>query len=103
MGRATLPQSTTGGATTIAGISGLQAALDAKADSSALSGKADAGIAGLPAGAVISVVKSGTWPARPTTRTDLRVMWIGAAPSPSIVTSPSTGGMYDTDLRVVTP
>lgn len=61
-------------------------------------------LANIPAGSVISVAKSGsTWPARPTTRTDLRVMWIGAAPSPSTVTSPSTSGMYEGDVRLVTP
>lgn len=58
-------------------------------------------IADLPAGTVVSAVKSGsTWPARPTTRTDLVVMWIGADPSPAIVTS-GTGGMYNNDIRAV--
>lgn len=62
------------------------------------------GIADMPAGTTITVLKSGgVWPARPTTRTDIFVQWKGADPSPSIVTS-GTGGMYDNvDSRLVTP
>lgn len=57
----------------------------------------------LPAGSTVKVDKSGgTWPARPTTRTDICVIWSGADPSPSIVTSPSTGGMYEGDVRWIT-
>lgn len=96
-------------------VTGLTSALSGKADSShshsqsdvtglsvALSGKMDTGIAGLPAGSTITVYKSGgTWPSRPTTRTDIVVQWVGAAPSPSIVTSPATNGMYEGDLRFV--
>jgi hypothetical protein len=49
----------------------------------------------MPAGTNITVFKSGgTWPARPTSRTDIVVVWNGADPSPSIVTS-GTGGMLD--------
>lgn len=48
---------------------------------------------------VLFVRKSGgVWPARPTTRTDVLVFWIGPDPSPSIVTS-GTGGMYNGDER----
>ncbi len=61
-------------------------------------------IADLPAGSTITVAKSGgTWPARPTARTDIIVQWKGADPSPSIVSS-GTGGMMDNvDIRFVTP
>lgn len=61
-------------------------------------------IAGLPAGSVLVVAKSGgTWPARPTSRADLVVFWKGADPSPSIVSS-GTGGMRDgVDVRLVMP
>lgn len=53
----------------------------------------------LPAGSVVMVKKTGTtWPARPTTRTDLVVVWQGTEPSPPIVTS-GTGGMYSGDER----
>lgn len=60
--------------------------------------------ANLPAGSTITVAKSsGTWPARPTSRTDIIVQWKGADPSPSIVES-GTGGMLDNvDIRFVTP
>ena len=59
----------------------------------------------LPANSVMMVHKSGgVWPARPTSRTDIKVIWTGADPSPSIVTPPSTGGMYSgVDERHVTP
>lgn len=60
-------------------------------------------IAALPAGATLTVIKSGTWPARPTSRADIIVQWKGADPSPSIVSS-GTGGMLDNvDIRLVTP
>jgi hypothetical protein len=60
-------------------------------------------IAALPPGATLTVVKSGTWPARPTSRADVIVQWKGAEPSPSIVSS-GTGGMLDgVDIRLVTP
>lgn len=55
----------------------------------------------LPAGSVLYVNKSGSaWPVRPTTRTDIRVIWIGADPDPAIVTS-GTAGAYNGDLRWV--
>lgn len=67
------------------------------------------GIADLPSGSTITVYKHPTtgWPARPTSRTDIHVVWKGADPSPSIVTS-GTGGMHDNtnnygDTRFVTP
>ena len=59
----------------------------------------------IAAGTVLGVNKAqngGTWPDRPTSRTDVTVMWVGAEPSPPSVTS-GTGGMYDHDLRFVTP
>lgn len=64
------------------------------------------GIADLPAGSIFVVAKSGaTWPARPTTRTDIRIAWLGADPSPAINTTlTGTTGMYNNvDLRWVTP
>lgn len=49
----------------------------------------------MPAGSTLTVFKSGgTWPARPTARTDIIVRWRGADPSPAIVSS-GTGGMLD--------
>lgn len=70
---------------TVSDVTGLQSALDAKADAasvtSALAGKANSshshGIADLPAGTTITVSFSGTWPARPTARTDVVVFWVG--------------------------
>lgn len=48
-----------------------------------------------PAGSNITVFKTaGVWPARPTSRTDIVVIWNGLDPSPSIVSS-GTGGMMD--------
>ncbi len=60
--------------------------------------------ANLPAGTTLTVQKtSGTWPARPTSRTDIIVQWKGPDPSPNIVES-GTGGMLDNiDIRFVTP
>jgi hypothetical protein len=60
--------------------------------------------ANLPAGSTLTVAKSGgTWPARPTSRSDIIVQWKGADPSPTIVSS-GTGGMLDNvDIRFVTP
>ncbi len=59
--------------------------------------------ANLPAGSTVTVSKSGTWPARPTSRTDIVVQWKGPDPSPSIVSS-GTGGMMDNvDIRLITP
>jgi hypothetical protein len=58
----------------------------------------------LPAGSTLTVNKTtGTWPARPTARTDITVQWRGPDPSPAIVSS-GTGGMLDNvDVRLVTP
>ena len=56
-------------------------------------------------GATLTVQKNsnGTWPARPTARTDVTVQWKGPDPSPSIVAS-GTGGMLNgVDVRLVTP
>lgn len=54
-------------------------------------------ISDLPAGSILYAAKSGgVWPARPTTRTDVRVFWIGADPAPAIVTS-GTAGAYNGD------
>jgi hypothetical protein len=59
--------------------------------------------ADLPTGSVFAASKiSGAWQARPTSRTDVTVLWIGPDPSPVVVTS-GTGGMYETDIRIVTP
>lgn len=57
----------------------------------------------VPAGSLLVAEKSGgTWPARPTARTDVVVAWKGPDPSPSIVGS-GTGGMLDNkDIRWVT-
>ncbi|MFZ1812571.1 MAG: hypothetical protein WAU02_03585 [Candidatus Saccharimonadales bacterium] len=62
------------------------------------------GIDRLPAGSTLTVAKSGsTWPARPTSRSDVIIQWKGADPSPPIVSS-GTGGMLDNvDIRLVTP
>jgi len=60
-------------------------------------------LANIPAGSVISVIKNVNWPARPTTRADVTVIWIGADPSPAIISVPGTGGMLNgSDLRITT-
>lgn len=41
------------------------------------------------------------WPDRPTTRTDVMILWVGPDPSPPIVVPPSVAGMYDGDARFV--
>lgn len=58
----------------------------------------------IPPGSILYVRKSGsTWPARPTSRADVIVIWLGADPKPAIVSS-GTGGMRNNvDLRFVTP
>lgn len=60
-------------------------------------------VADLPAGTTLTVLKSGSsWPARPTARADIVVVWKGPDPSPAIVSS-GTGGMRDgVDERHVT-
>lgn len=77
----------------IADVNGLTAALATKADASSIL-----------AGTTLTVQKNGTvWPARPTARTDVTVIWKGAEPSPPIVAS-GTGGMLDNvDSRWITP
>lgn len=56
-------------------------------------------IAQAPPGAMFAVFKTGNgWPARPTSRTDLLVAWIGADPPPPEVTT-GTNGMYANDIR----
>ena len=58
-------------------------------------------VAQAPPGSMIAVIKSGsTWPARPTVRADIVINWIGADPSPPLVTS-GTSGMYASDYRSV--
>lgn len=94
------------GAFAIAKVSGLQIGLDGKAplshshDASAL----NAGTLNydrLPAGTTLTVAKSGgTWPSRPTSRTDIIVQWKGADPSP--VTGGS-GMVNNVDTRLITP
>lgn len=57
--------------------------------------------ANLPAGTQIVVLKAGgTWPVRPTSRTDIVVAWKGADPSPVIG---GTGMVSGVDIRYVTP
>lgn len=92
------------------GASETTSAIEKTANKNAVSGYAglDSGAllsnAQLPANSLIQVVKSGgVWPARPTTRTDINCIFIGPDPSPSVVTSPSTGGMYNGDTRWITP
>lgn len=60
-------------------------------------------LSNVPAGYTHTRVKSsaGVWPARGTSRTDITVIWIGADPSPAIVTTGTTG-MYEGDVRLVT-
>jgi hypothetical protein len=60
----------------------------------------------LPAGVPIVIRKSGgVWPGVATTRTDLPHFWVGADPSPAIVSSRTLGsaGMLDNvDIRLIT-
>lgn len=56
----------------------------------------------LPAGTTITVLKNGTtWPARPTSRTDIIIAWKGADPSPAIVSSGTGGMLNNVDYRLV--
>lgn len=58
----------------------------------------------MPAGTTVTVLKAGsTWPARPTSRTDIIVAWKGADPSPTIVSSGTGGMLNNVDYRLVTP
>lgn len=60
-------------------------------------------IADLPAGSILYADKAaGVWPARPTTRTDIKVIWGGADPGPAIVGS-GTAGAYNGDEHHVLP
>ena len=61
-------------------------------------------LANIPSGSTITVAYTGSsWPARPTSRTDIIVQWKGPDPSPPIVSS-GMGGMLDNvDIRFVTP
>lgn len=55
----------------------------------------------LPAGATVVVRKTGsTWPARPTNRTDIVVIWVGADPDPAVITSGTGGAMNNVDIRM---
>jgi hypothetical protein len=61
-------------------------------------------VADLPAGSLIVVTKTGTtWPSRPTTRTDVKVAWLGADPAPTIVASGIGGAINNVDVRWRTP
>jgi hypothetical protein len=61
-------------------------------------------IANLPATSILVIAKSGsTWPTRPTSRTDIRVAWLGPDPAPNIVTSGTAGAINNLDLRWRTP
>lgn len=58
-------------------------------------------IADLPAGSSIVVRKTGsTWPARPTTRSDIVVIWVGLDPDPAIITSGTAGALDNVDVRM---
>lgn len=57
-----------------------------------------------PAGYMHTVVKTGgTWPARPTARTDIIVRWKGADPGPAEVSSGTGGMITGVDERAITP
>lgn len=61
-------------------------------------------ISNAPAGAMFSVYKSaGTWPSRPTSRSDITVFWIGTAAAPSIITSGTSGMLQDVDVWIEQP
>lgn len=60
--------------------------------------------ANLPAGTTLTVVKAGsTWPARPTSRNDIVVIWKGPEPSPVIISSGTGGMLNNVDIRIITP
>jgi hypothetical protein len=60
-------------------------------------------VSGLPPGSTLTVQKSGTtWPARPTSRTDIFVIWKGPDPSPAIVSSGTGGMLNNVDMRAAT-
>jgi hypothetical protein len=79
-----------------------QAAAEAAAADAA--GAGGGGTVGTSGGSVQYVRKSGsTWPARPTSDAAVVVLWIGADPSPAIVTTGTSGMRDNIDLRFVTP
>lgn len=58
-------------------------------------------ISELPAGSTLVVRKTGsTWPARPTTRTDIVVIWVGVDPDPAIITTGTGGALSNVDIRM---
>jgi hypothetical protein len=60
-------------------------------------------VADMPSGTTLTVFKTGSsWPARPTARADITVQWVGADPSPAIVTSGTGGMLSGSDLRWAT-
>lgn len=64
------------------------------------------GIADLPAGSTMSVPQNspgGTWPNRPTSRTDITVIWVrtvSGSSDPAAATSPSLTGAYSGDVVI---
>jgi len=57
----------------------------------------------IPAGSTITVQKTGaSWPARPTSRADVTVIWKGPDPSPSIAATGTSGMRDNIDMRFVT-
>lgn len=54
----------------------------------------------VPAGSVFVLPKNadGTWPARPSNRTDIVFDWTGADPAPPVVAPPATNGGYARNL-----
>lgn len=87
-------------------ISNMLSALNSKANTSHTHAAGDVtsgvfAIGRIPVSVMLSVKKSGsTWPNRPTSDPAVVVQWIGADPSPSIVTT-GTAGMYEGDLRQI--
>lgn len=78
------------------GYSGTQAQWIASMDPSSL--------ANSPAAIILGVTKTGgIWPSRPTSRSDITVLWFGADPPPAIVSSGTTGMLDGKDYNVVIP
>lgn len=46
---------------------------------------------------------AGAWPARLTDRADVHILWKGAEPGPTIVTSGTAGARQDVDTFLATP
>lgn len=58
-------------------------------------------VADLPAGSTVVVRKTGSsWPARPTTRSDIVCIWVGADPDPAIITTGTSGALNNVDIRM---